>query len=276
MPELPEVETTRRGIAPHVEGRRITAVSLRETRLRWPVPETLPACLTGQRCHQVSRRAKYLLLRLDRGHLLLHLGMSGSLRVLPQGTAAEKHDHLDLALDNGQLLRLRDPRRFGAVLWLDEAPEAHPLLARLGPEPLSDAFTPEGLQQACQGRKQAIKARIMDARTVVGVGNIYACEALFAAGIHPATPAGQLDLTALRRLHGAIRRILAQAIAAGDSTLKDFQQADGKPGYFSQQLFVYGRAGEPCHHCGRPIAQIRQQGRSSWFCPGCQPENPPD
>ena len=275
MPELPEVETTRRGIAPHVEGRRITAVSLRETRLRWPVPETLPACLTGQRCHQVSRRAKYLLLRLDRGHLLLHLGMSGSLRVLPQGSAAEKHDHLDLALDNGQLLRLRDPRRFGAVLWLEQPPEAHPLLARLGPEPLSDAFTPEGLQQACKGRKQAIKARIMDARTVVGVGNIYACEALFAAGIHPATPAGQLDRPALRRLHKAIRRILAQAIAAGGSTLKDFQQADGRPGYFSQQLFVYGRAGEPCHHCGQPITQIRQQGRSSWFCPACQPENPP-
>ena len=276
MPELPEVETTRRGIAPHVEGQRITAVSLRETRLRWPVPETLPARLTGQRCHQVSRRAKYLLLRLDQGHLLLHLGMSGSLRILPQGTPAEKHDHLDLALDNGQLLRLRDPRRFGAVLWLDEAPERHPLLARLGPEPLSDAFTPETLQQACRGRKQAIKARIMDAATVVGVGNIYACEALFAAGIHPATAAGQIDFPALQRLHQAIRHILARAIAAGGSTLKNFQQADGQPGYFSQQLFVYGRAGEPCLRCGQPIEQIRQQGRSSWFCPGCQPETRPD
>ncbi len=275
MPELPEVETTRRGIAPLVEGRRVTGVNLRQPRLRWPVPEALPAILTGQRCHAVGRRAKYLLLRFDRGHLLLHLGMSGSLRVLPQGTPPGKHDHLDLALDNGRLLRLRDPRRFGAALWLEEPPERHPLLARLGPEPLSEDFSVEHLRQACAGRRQAIKARIMDARTVVGVGNIYACEALFSAGIHPFTPAGRLSARALSRLHRAIRHILARAIEAGGSTLKDFQQADGKPGYFAQQLAVYGREGRPCPRCGQAIEQRRQQGRSSWFCPRCQPEKSP-
>ncbi len=271
MPELPEVETTRRGIAPHLEGRRVAAVTVRQPRLRWPVPDHLSWRLPGQRCHAVGRRAKYLLLAFDEGHLMLHLGMSGSLRVLSADQPAGKHDHVDLLLENGRLLRLRDPRRFGAVLWLDEPPEHHPLLAGLGPEPLEPAFSPAHLAACCAGRRQAIKARIMDARTVVGVGNIYACEALFLAGIHPERAAGSLSLQDIHRLHGTIVQVLRQAIEAGGSTLRDFQQADGNPGYFSQRLHVYGRHGQPCLRCGQPVVRSKQQGRGSWFCSRCQP-----
>lgn len=270
MPELPEVETTRRGIAPHLQDQRVDAVTVRQPRLRWPIPADLAQRLKGQTILAVKRRAKYLLLETAKGHLLIHLGMSGSLRILSAGTPAQKHDHLDLVLANGRLLRLTDPRRFGAVLWCEGEPLAHDLLRSLGPEPLGSAFDPEHLYRATRGRKIPIKQCIMDNKVVVGVGNIYASESLFLAGIRPGIAAGRLSRARIETLHGCIRQVLAAAIEQGGTTLRDFVGGDGKPGYFAQQLNVYGREGEPCRVCGTAIRQIVQGQRSSWYCPHCQ------
>jgi formamidopyrimidine-DNA glycosylase len=270
MPELPEVETTRRGIAPHIEGESVCDLIVRHHQLRWPVPRGLKQRLLGHPLRHVTRRAKYLLLGFDHGTLILHLGMSGRLRIIPAGRIAEKHDHLDILFGNGKTLRLTDPRRFGAVLWTKENPEAHELLAHLGPEPLSDAFTPDTLFQRSRGRKGQIKPFIMEGKVVVGVGNIYASEALFLAGINPKAIAGKVSKPRYEKLTAAIKQVLAAAIAQGGTTLRDFVGGDGKPGYFAQQLNVYGRVGEPCHRCGTAIKQITQGQRSSYYCPKCQ------
>ncbi|MBA4503567.1 bifunctional DNA-formamidopyrimidine glycosylase/DNA-(apurinic or apyrimidinic site) lyase [Marinobacterium marinum] len=269
MPELPEVETTRRGIAPHVEQRRVTALEVRQPRLRWPVPDQLPQWVVGDRVISIERRAKYLLFKFARGTLIVHLGMSGSLRILPCGASIGKHDHVDMQLDSGQLMRLTDPRRFGAVLWQENG-TLHPLLASLGPEPLSEAFDAEYLQRCCRGRRTAIKALIMNADVVVGVGNIYANEALHNAGIDPRRAAGRISAARLERLVAAIKRVLAAAIEQGGTTLRDFVGGDGKPGYFKQELHVYGRAGEPCHQCGEILSEVKLGQRSTVFCRQCQ------
>jgi len=270
MPELPEVETTRSGIAPHLVGRKISSVVIRHHGLRWPIPKTLTKTLPGQKIHAVTRRAKYLLVACDSGWLILHLGMSGSLRVLPQNTLPEKHDHFDLLLDSGELLRLRDPRRFGAVLWTETDPERHPLLENLGVEPLAPEFCGKWLYERSRGRNTAIKLFLMDSKIVVGVGNIYASEALFRAGIRPQTAAGRISRPRYERLAEVIKETLQDAIAAGGSSLRDFVNSQGKPGYFQQQYFVYGRTDEPCRRCNTPIRQIRQGQRSTFFCPCCQ------
>lgn len=270
MPELPEVETTLRGLAPHLTGQRIADVIIRHPQLRWPVPENLPGLLRGQVIRTLRRRAKYLLLEFDHGTLILHLGMSGSLRVLPVGTPHEKHDHFDLLLASGQLMRLRDPRRFGAVLWCDGDVAQHPLLKQLGPEPLQKDFDAEHLYRAMRKKTAAIKLVIMDSHVVVGVGNIYASEALFRAGIRPQLAAGKLSKPRCAKLVREIRATLAAAIKKGGSTLRDFVNSAGEPGYFQQYYFVYGRAGEPCRKCGTRIKQIRQGQRSTFYCPVCQ------
>ncbi len=270
MPELPEVETTLRGLAPHLSGQRIAQVIVRNPQLRWPVPEQLPAILRGQTILALRRRAKYLLLACDSGTLILHLGMSGSLRVLPENTPPEKHDHFDLVFSNGTLMRLRDPRRFGAVLWHTGDIALHPLLTRLGPEPLNDEFDSGHLYHATRRRSAPIKLVIMDSHVVVGVGNIYANEALFRAGIRPQLAAGKLSLARSGKLVQSIRETLTESIALGGSTLRDFVHSDGKPGYFQQHYWVYGRTGEPCRQCGNTIKQIKQGQRSSFYCPSCQ------
>ncbi|MEW5755662.1 MAG: bifunctional DNA-formamidopyrimidine glycosylase/DNA-(apurinic or apyrimidinic site) lyase [Pseudomonadota bacterium] len=270
MPELPEVETARRGIAPHLEGQRIAKVILRHTRLRWPIPPQLKRHLTGNTIRRVGRRAKYLLLETDTGTVILHLGMSGSLRALPADTPARKHDHVDLVLENGLCLRLNDPRRFGALLWHEGAIADHPLLARLGPEPLDRSTNGAYLFAQAQGRKTAVKPFLMDNRIMVGVGNIYANEALFMAGLSPRRPAAALTREECDRLCKAIKLILRNAIKQGGTTLRDFVRADGNPGYFTLQLKVYGQGGAPCPRCGAAIKQIRQGQRSSFFCPRCQ------
>ncbi len=269
MPELPEVEVTRAGIAPSLTGRKLTGVVLREARLRWPVPDDLSARLSGHRLLGVERRAKYLLFRFPAGTLIGHLGMSGSLRIVPAREPARPHDHVDLVFGD-MALRLRDPRRFGALLWHEGADDTHPLLAHLGPEPLGTTFDGEVLRERLRGRRVAIKQAIMDARTVVGVGNIYASEALFLAGIRPGTPAGILSRARCARLAEAIVTTLRAAIAAGGSSLRDFFHADGEPGYFQQSYWVYGRTGAPCRRCGTPVRQIQQGQRSTFFCPRCQ------
>lgn len=269
MPELPEVETTRRGIEPHVQGRCLGALCVRNPRLRWPVAPDLAQQLLGQPVLAVERRAKYLLLRLPKGSLMIHLGMSGSLRLVPQETAPGRHDHLDLPLDSELMLRYSDPRRFGAWLWA-ESPSEHPLLAHLGPEPLSADFSGAVLYQAGRRRRQAVKPFIMDNHVVVGVGNIYATEALFAAGIDPRRPAQSLSQAECDALAAHIQRILAQAIHSGGTTLRDFVGGDGRPGYFQQVLQVYGRAGEACTRCGTSLQSLRLGQRASVFCPQCQ------
>ncbi len=269
MPELPEVETTRRGIAPHLVGQRVAEVVVREPRLRWPIPEDLDVRLSGQRITAVERRAKYLLVQAEQGCLIIHLGMSGSLRLVPADQPAGKHDHVDLLLESGQRLRYTDPRRFGAWLW-SEAPLAHALLANLGPEPLSEAFDGQRLFTLSRGRSMAVKPFIMDNAVVVGVGNIYASEALFAAGIDPRRPAGAISQARYVRLADEIKRILAHAIERGGTTLRDFVGGDGKPGYFQQELFVYGRGGEFCKHCGATLKEVRLGQRASVFCGRCQ------
>ncbi|HEY9198046.1 MAG TPA: bifunctional DNA-formamidopyrimidine glycosylase/DNA-(apurinic or apyrimidinic site) lyase [Gammaproteobacteria bacterium] len=253
MPELPEVETTRRGIEPHLVGRRVTGLVIRQRRLRWPVPRTLDRALPGQIILGVRRRAKYLLLDTAAGSAILHLGMSGSLRILPSGTPPGKHDHVDILLDSGQCLRLTDPRRFGALLWTTQPVETHELLAELGPEPLSAALDGCYLFDAARGRKVAVKHFIMDGHIVVGVGNIYANEALFMAGIHPTRCAGRISRERYAALADAIKQVLAASIDMGGTTLRDFVGGDGKPGYFKQTLRVYDRLGEPCRQCGAPI-----------------------
>ncbi|HEY9032857.1 MAG TPA: bifunctional DNA-formamidopyrimidine glycosylase/DNA-(apurinic or apyrimidinic site) lyase [Pseudomonadales bacterium] len=270
MPELPEVETSRRGIEPHILHQQVTAVQLRQKQLRWPIPTKIKSLLPGQRINSVERRAKYLLLGTELGTLIIHLGMSGSLRILDENTPHQKHDHVDIVFGNHKILRLRDPRRFGAVLWTSRPVERHKLIKELGPEPLSDAFNGDYLQQLARGRKVSIKSFIMNSHVVVGVGNIYASEALFLAGINPKRSASRISLARYRLLAECIRDVLARAIEQGGTTLRDFTGEDGKPGYFQQTLNVYGRAGMPCRQCRLPIKQIRQQQRSSFYCAHCQ------
>jgi formamidopyrimidine-DNA glycosylase len=268
MPELPEVEVTRRGIEPSLTGRLITQVAVREARLRWPIAGAVGA-LAGHRVHGVRRRGKYLLLECDSGTLIIHLGMSGSLRVLPAGTPPGKHEHFDLVLGD-RLLRLRDPRRFGAVLWTDAAPESHPLLAGLGVEPLSREFDARRLYALTRGKRRAIKQLLMDSRRIVGVGNIYASESLFGARIHPATRAARLSLARCAQLVTAIKQTLRAAIRAGGSSLRDFVRSDGRPGYFQYRYKVYARAGRACPRCGTTIRRTVQGQRATYFCPSCQ------
>jgi formamidopyrimidine-DNA glycosylase len=270
MPELPEVETTRRGIAPHITGHTVSKVIVRESRLRWPVPKGLGRNLKGQRINSVERRGKYLLLQTGVGTLILHLGMSGSLRVVPANTPAEKHDHVDIVFENNQCLRLRDPRRFGSIFWTRNDPLQHERLAGLGPEPLDETLNGNYLFAKSRGRRITIKQFIMDSRVVVGVGNIYASESLFRAGIRPQREAGRISKVRYERLSSAIKQVISEAIQAGGTTLRDFTNSDGKPGYFSQQLNVYGRQGEPCYACGQKIQQVTLGQRASYFCPRCQ------
>ena len=269
MPELPEVETTRRGVAPYSEGQRITEVIVRDHRLRWPVPDDLPSRAGGQTITAVRRRAKYLLFDTDAGTLLVHLGMSGSLRVMSPTDTLLKHDHIDLVFENGRCLRYNDPRRFGCWLWLKPG-EPHPLLTHLGPEPLSDDFNGEYLYQRSRGRKAPIKQFLMDGKVVVGVGNIYANEALFLSGIAPSRAAGRISLARYRRLVENVKQVLTSAIMQGGTTLRDFVGGDGKPGYFAQQLYVYGRAGQPCKACGSELRESRLGQRTSVYCVTCQ------
>lgn len=269
MPELPEVETTRRGIEPYLKGQRVSRVIVRERRLRWPIPEDLDVRLSGQRIETVERRAKYLLIGAEVGTLISHLGMSGSLRLVEAGLPAAKHEHVDIELESGLALRYTDPRRFGALLWSDD-PLNHELLARLGPEPLGELFDGERLYQLSRGKSMAIKPFIMDNAVVVGVGNIYASEALFAAGIDPRRAAGSVSRARYAQLALEIKRILAMAIERGGTTLRDFVGGDGQPGYFQQELFVYGRGGEFCKSCGSTLREVRLGQRASVYCPRCQ------
>jgi len=269
MPELPEVETTCRGIEPHVTNQVVTSLIIRNCNLRWPIPDFLNEEVEGKQVRSVSRRGKYILLNVDGGSVMIHLGMSGSLRVVTSDKEPEKHDHVDFAFSNGKLLRLTDPRRFGSVLWQPKG-EHHELLYKLGPEPLSEAFSAEYLKKCCQGRKAAIKQVIMDSHIVVGVGNIYATEALFSSGIDPRRAAGNISEKRLMLLVDEIKKVLAFAIEQGGTTLKDFVGGDGKPGYFKQKLNAYGRKGEPCVQCLAPLSEVRLGQRSTVFCKHCQ------
>lgn len=270
MPELPEVETTRRGIAPLISGCCIVRVEMRVPKLRWPLDPQLSGLLAGQTVHSVDRRAKYLLFNLDSGCLLLHLGMTGNLRVVPDFTPVAKHDHVDICFDNGRCLRFSDPRRFGAVLWVPGRPDEHPLLSKLGPEPLSDELSGDYLYRISRNRRLAIKPFIMDQQVVVGVGNIYASEALFMAAIRPTRGAGLISRNRYARLAEEIKKVLLAALDAGGTTFSDFRQVDGKPGYFKQQLQVYGREGKPCSICGTAIVASRLGQRSTFYCRRCQ------
>ncbi|MCF8150615.1 MAG: bifunctional DNA-formamidopyrimidine glycosylase/DNA-(apurinic or apyrimidinic site) lyase [Burkholderiaceae bacterium] len=273
MPELPEVEVTRRGIAPTLTGARVTGAICRVPALRYPLPLRLHQVIDGCALLAVTRRGKYLLLDFGRGQLLIHLGMSGSLRLVSAKLAAEKHDHFDLVFDirgKAVALRLRDPRRFGAVLWLEGDPLRHPLLAVLGREPLTEEFSAPWLKNMLGGLSAAIKPTLMDSHRVVGIGNIYASESLFRAGIDPRRAAGRISLKRLERLVAAIKTTLAAAIEAGGSSLRDFMHSDGSSGYFQQQYFVYGRGGEACRICGTTIRELRQGQRATFFCARCQ------
>jgi formamidopyrimidine-DNA glycosylase len=269
MPELPEVETTLRGVSPWILGDFVDEVIVRDKRLRWPIPSQIHD-LAGHRIIAATRRAKYLLFESDAGTLMLHLGMSGSLRVTDPETPWRKHDHFALTMRRGKQIRLHDPRRFGAALWIVGPVGGHPLLAELGPEPLENEFTSKVLQKACQGRLAPIKAVIMDSHIVVGVGNIYACEALFMAGIHPAKAAGQVPLSRLKKLVVAIKEVLAASIEMGGTTLRDFLNEKGEPGYFKQTLRVYDREGDSCRVCGQKIERLVMSNRSTFFCSKCQ------
>ncbi len=270
MPELPEVETARRGIAPYLEGQRIKKVIVRDSRLRWPIPDELPALMKGKVIATVTRRAKYLLLALPKGTTIMHLGMSGSLRIIDAKEPALLHDHVDIVLTSGKALRFTDPRRFGCVLWEPGKPEQHKLLAHLGPEPLGNDFDGERLFQCSRKRKAPVKTFIMDNKVVVGVGNIYANEALFAAGIRPDRQAGAISRQRYQLLADQIKQVLAKAIEQGGTTLKDFVGGDGKPGYFKQELKVYGRGDQPCTSCKKSLIEIRLGQRSTVFCNSCQ------
>lgn len=270
MPELPEVETTCRGIEPHIVHRSVKGVTVRQPKLRWPVPLDLHEQLKGKKLLGVSRRGKYLLLRFSSGHLIVHLGMSGSLRIVSRREDAGFHDHVDVDFGADLVLRLHDPRRFGAVLWTSAPLDQHELLAHLGPEPLLEEFDAAYLYQRSRKRKQAIKTFIMDSKVVVGVGNIYANEALFKAGIRPSRAAGTLSKARVQVLVDEIKAVLSRAISQGGTTLKDFVGGDGKPGYFQQQLLVYGRQGQPCSQCQKPLKETRLGQRSTVYCTNCQ------
>jgi len=270
MPELPEVETTRKGIEPYLKNRTVKSVTVRNPRLRWPIPKTLAKSLLGKKILSVKRRAKYLLIETTTGTLILHLGMSGSLRISATGTDYRKHDHFALTLSNKKELRLHDPRRFGAVLWTDDDINQHPLLASLGPEPLEKDFNSIYLYRTNQNRKISIKQHIMNSKIVVGVGNIYASEALFLAGIHPKRAAKRISKVRIERLVGSIKSVLADSIEQGGTTLRDFVRENGEPGYFAQHLNVYGKSGNPCPHCDKIIKQIVLGQRSTYYCPNCQ------
>lgn len=270
MPELPEVETTRRGLEPFLSGQRIAAVHIHDPRLRWPVSPQVATAPCGQLIHSVSRRAKYLLIHLEHGTIIIHLGMSGSLRLASGNESPRTHDHVEFLLENGHVLRLHDPRRFGSVHFTEDDPLHHRLLSSLGVEPLSDAFTAPLLKSKAGSRKVAVKNLIMDAKIVVGVGNIYASESLFLAGIHPSRPAGRIALQRYEGLVAAIRKVLAKAITQGGTTLRDFVNGVGEPGYFAQSLQVYGRAQQPCTICGSPISSRIIAQRNTFFCAKCQ------
>ncbi|RLQ20913.1 bifunctional DNA-formamidopyrimidine glycosylase/DNA-(apurinic or apyrimidinic site) lyase [Seongchinamella sediminis] len=269
MPELPEVETTRRGVAPHVSGRKVQSLLVRERRLRWPIPDDLPAIIAGQQLAAVERRAKYLLFHTAPGSVLVHLGMSGSLRLVSPAEPAAFHDHFDMVFSGGNILRYNDPRRFGCCLW-QPAGETHPLLAGLGPEPLSADFDGELLYRRARGRRGPVKSFLMDQKVVVGVGNIYANEALFLAGIRPNRAAGRISRVRYQALADRIKQVLTSAIEQGGTTLRDFVGGDGKPGYFAQQLYVYGRQGLPCKQCGEKLQESRISQRTSVYCVACQ------
>ena len=269
MPELPEVETTRRGLAPHLEGKRIRGVVLRRPDLRWPIPKEIESVLPGQRIDAVRRRAKYLLLDTAAGSALLHLGMTGSLRVLPASTPIGAHDHVDLQLSSGRVMRFNDPRRFGSLLWQPTG-ETHELLRTLGPEPLADEFDGDYLFARSRNRKAPVKTFLMDQSVVVGVGNIYAAESLFRAGISPLRAAGKVSRERYAALAAAVKDILAYAITRGGTTLRDFISPDGAPGYFEQELSAYGRGGQPCPNCGRPLKFANIGQRASVWCGHCQ------
>ena len=270
MPELPEVETTRRGLEPHLTGQTILRLTIHEHRLRWPVDARLPQTLAGQRVKSVERRAKYLLLRLTHGTVLWHLGMSGSLRIVPSDLPVAVHDHIDLALTSGHTVRFNDPRRFGSVIYVRGDPQAHPLLAKLAPEPFAAGFDADYLWRISRQRKVSVKQLIMNGQVVTGVGNIYASEVLFQSGIRPRRHGGSLTRDDSARLVKAIRKVLRQAIRVGGTTLRDYVNPDGNPGYFRQKLYVYERAGEPCRNCGTVIRSLTQGQRSTYYCPSCQ------
>lgn len=270
MPELPEVETTRRGIAPHIENKPVSDVVVRQSRLRWPVPNRLPSLLRGLCFRQIERRGKYLLLKTTTGTLIIHLGMSGSLRIVNTRQVAKKHDHIDIMFVDGTVLRYNDPRKFGSVLWTEGPIYDHPLLQQLGPEPLSSEFDGAYLYRLSRTRKSAVKSFIMDGHVVVGVGNIYANESLYMAGIRPSRQAGRISLRRYQALAEAIKVVLQRSIDRGGTTLRDFVNEQGNPGYFQQSLFVYGRAGQPCYRCSRPITPIKIGQRASYYCQACQ------
>ncbi|PCI19410.1 MAG: DNA-formamidopyrimidine glycosylase [Piscirickettsiaceae bacterium] len=270
MPELPEVETTKRGISPHIKNKTVISVTVRQAQLRWPVSPAISKLLPGQRILDVKRRAKYILINTSTGTLIIHLGMSGSLRILKTAEDPEKHDHIDIVFDDNSCLRYRDPRRFGAFLWTNEAIETHKLIKNLGPEPLTENFQINDFYTLAHSKKRPIKSVIMDSHIVVGVGNIYASEALFSSGIHPIRAANKISKIRLSHLVESIKGILTSSIEQGGTTLKDFVNSDGKPGYFQQTLNVYGRKEKPCHTCSTPIKQITIGQRSTFFCPNCQ------
>lgn len=270
MPELPEVETTKEGIKPYLEGQMIAGVMVRNPKLRIPVPSNIEELCSGKSIKSVVRRAKYILIQMSTGYLLIHLGMSGHLRIISKDTAPNKHDHIDLVLANGSMLRFCDPRRFGLFLYLDANPHQHQLLSHLGPEPLSDDFNELYLYQRSRNKTQTIKSWIMSNDVVVGVGNIYATESLFLAGLHPQMPAKHLTKEKAQSLTTHIKNVLQKAIDAGGTTLRDFYTSEGKPGYFSLSLQVYGRKNQPCMHCHTQIETVLIAGRNSAFCPRCQ------
>lgn len=270
MPELPEVETTCRGITPSIQAQTIKQIIVRESRLRWPVPDILIDKLAGERINAISRRGKYLLFQTQVGTMILHLGMSGSLRILHEHKPPQKHDHVDFIFNNGACLRYTDPRRFGTILWTEDDPLSHHLLSQLGPEPLTKNFNGKYLFEQSHRRTAPIKIFLMNSHIVVGVGNIYAAESLFMAGIHPLRQANRISLNRYQTLTHAIKQILKKAIAAGGTTLKDFYASDGKPGYFKQKLLVYGRENEPCMHCQKPLEKIQLNQRATVYCAHCQ------
>lgn len=269
MPELPEVETTLRGIAPYLTGKTVRNLSITQPKLRWPIPESIQT-LVGATVIGLHRRAKYLIAETNRGYLIIHLGMSGSLRVVTTAEQRRKHDHVEITLVGGVMIRFHDPRRFGAILWTTALPETHPLLSKLGPEPLAPEFNSQHLFAATRGKKVAIKNLVMDGHVVVGVGNIYANEALFAAGVRPGIAAGRVTKATCDQIVQSIKQVLGAAIEMGGTTLRDFVNSSGEPGYFQQALNVYGRGGEPCSQCSSLIKMRVIGQRSTFYCPACQ------